>query len=279
MLQPNPKIVLLVVAHFVGLTVLAFLSESDLSDWRDHAAFILSASQFSLLTIFVGFGPEPLSRRIGYGVAGLLLILVLSAPFSSVASMTWSINRVARCVAGCAVLSFVRYRTTRIAHESAEGTENLGRFQFRLWQLLATGMATTVVVWVGQRVHGFFDRPMESILASQFLFVASNLIFFAVGLIYSLTIAFVSLWATLAVKRPIVPIFFAIAIACAISPLWPFLSQQRADSYTIQAMVTGCQTAIVIASLLVVRLCGYRMVRAHDDSKDDPSIVSDVPVP
>ncbi len=282
---PPTRFRLLVTAHVLGsLTIVAaaFVAPGIGTTWIEHAWFIVTASQFSLLAIWTGFGGGSTRRRFACAALAVFVLILGSAGVvaATAIAMNWSIvvvdwyswlalsgfNRVGRFFLVCVILLFVRSRIMRIGLVESDGaTAAAYRLQYRLWHLMAVTVVAAIIVVAGQNIHKFFGQGIESIHSDPISFVVYNLMFLIVGLIYSLTIVFLALWATLGVQRPLLSIGAALLLAGMLSPIWPFLSRQATVGFALQVMVTSYQTLLVIASLLVVRSSGYRLI-SHNDA-------------
>ena len=245
-------------------------------------AFVVTASQFSLLAIWLAFGNDPTRVRCAIaGVSAFFLVVARAAVELGPISYTmWgdyyffleqtSFNRLGRFVIVSAILIVVRRKWIRIAMADSGHALQPSHLQFRLRHLMLLTLLAAFAIMIGQRIHTFFGESSRSIFNDPYMFAINNVVFLLVGLVYSLTIVSLSLWAALGHQRPLIPAAAAIVVAAMMSPLWPLLSRQTADGFATQTMVTICQTMLVLASLLVVRTCGYRLMKvdATDQSTE-----------
>lgn len=155
-----------------------------------------------------------------------------------------------------------------------------GRFKPRLRLALAGGLTDSrSPVQITIRFLFCFTAAFAGLL-TVYDFVGKHDSDVAVTFILSFSlgwIGWVAASATLVPKRVVLPALAAIT-ACAPVGAIPhhYLVQQGGrEPVHVWMALAACQAAITVATLLVVRLCGYRLVPTVDASRESPAAVPD----
>jgi hypothetical protein len=133
-------------------------------------------------------------------------------------------------------------------------------FQFSIGNLLLATALVAVVLGIGRVVRTVADRQWESIVSVAIFPPCFILIELA------------TLWAALGVRRPIprlavlVPTAFAVG-AIAASYL-PVPTARESWLFFIWPIIVAIQASITACSLLVIRSCGFRLVRGDCNAVD-----------
>jgi hypothetical protein len=255
-MNPRRRILWLVVAHIVaGLTgaIAAYFSSPDFL----RAAFVgIVFSQTSLLGIWGGLGTNPWwSRLIGVvvGVSYLGLLLEFD-PFG----LDLETYTVVVLPTTCVVMPLLVVRFFRIALRlDSSPVVSMGRIQFSIRHLMVLTLAVACLLAIGHSVERFairIDETPDGVVWNQLDELVYEWLWPAVlGVLGVLP-----LWFVLATKQPVV---FSVGLvfvgACAGYPVGRFYG----DSKILAMAVTVTEMMAVVVSLLVVRSCGYRLVR------------------
>jgi hypothetical protein len=79
-----------------------------------------------------------------------------------------------------------------------------------------------------------------------------------------------AIWAALGLTRPLQRSLVVLALALSLGVLFSFGVNENWKTYVFIATITVLQAVIVLGSLLVVRSCGYRLVRRPMSRPDRP---------
>ena len=84
------------------------------------------------------------------------------------------------------------------------------------------------------------------------------------------TLGLAAVWAALGLARPQLRCLFVLTLSVVIGALLPYAIENRWETYVYLISITFFQILIFIGSLLVVRSCGFRLVRRKDASFQSP---------
>ena len=250
--KPRRKVLWLVVVHVVvGVTGAVVLSGNRELQAPQALLVGLLCGQISLLSIWVGFGPNRWYVRIGGLVAGVGYLTI----FGGLMSQDWSPRSL---ISGLAVwgstfglaaglLLIARWFRVRI-NLTTDHTTASSRTQFSIRDLMLLTFVVACLFaiwrWVGGNGAGQWPIPENWMLLGPFVLI---------GLIY------VSL---LGVKRPLPSCMILLAIAAGgeiCHARW--MSFPSEEFRTLWTTIAVTEAVILTISLLVVRSCGYRLVR------------------
>ena len=97
-----------------------------------------------------------------------------------------------------------------------------------------------------------------------------GLCFVAVGL--------AAVWAALGLTRPLWRSLAVLALASSLGVLFAYGINEGWESYVYVISIMALQAAVVLGTLLVVRSCGYRLVRqpvSHSDRPGEPGLADE----
>jgi hypothetical protein len=243
--HPRWRILGLIVVHIiVGLMGADIAYASRRGPTLYAAAFIgLIFSQTSLLGICGSLGESQLWRRfiavaVGIGYLSLLLGIGMEESYSVAFSLV------------VAATSFVAMplliaRAMQIGiHLNRSPTEPLRRLQFSIRHLLVLMIVVACVISVGKVLQNYLDDMETFVLLLSLAFSSS-----VVGVL--------PVWCVLGTNgRILYRIGLLVLGACP-----GFCLGLMFDSVFYLTSVMVIETAAVVVSLLVVRSCGYRLVR------------------
>jgi hypothetical protein len=203
--------------------------------------------QTSLLGIWAGLGRNPWWIRLpgaaaGIVYLGLLLDLCLGQPYRDN-----HIIVLLTTVLIVGVLLAVRCFRVRICLTTMVATA-VPRFQFSIRQLLILTTAVACILslekWLGWQLFSVVET---------FLLAMIGCLLAAVGLI--------SVWPVLGTRQPILPSTIAVGIAAGLGFGLTKLSAHAAGMTAVWITIPSVEALSLVASLLVVRSCGYRLTR------------------
>ena len=122
------------------------------------------------------------------------------------------------------------------------------RFQFTIRQLLILTFAVACLVSLGKWLGPDLVNVTEPFLAALI-----GLVLGAVGLL--------PVWPVLGTRQPILPSMIAVGIAAGLGFGLASLFPPLAGLAAFWTTITSVEALSLVASLLVVRSCGYRLVR------------------
>ena len=235
------RIVWLIVVHIVvGLTgafVTYFAGPFSQPSLLATVFVCLVSSQTSLLGIWGGLGTSPWWKRlIGVLVGISYLVPLLGIGIHEVNSKTFIVVVVATsCV--LTPLLIVRFFGV-VIHLGSSSVAPVGHIQFSIRHLMILTFVIACLISIGKLV-----QPLLFLL----------LIALTLGVVGVLPV-----WFVLATKRPILYSIGLVAVgACA----GYCLGRWALGEEEIWTTATATETLAVAISLLVVRSCGYRLVR------------------
>jgi hypothetical protein len=257
--NPRRRIFWLVVGHVViGLigALAAYLPDSDYSARR--AAFVgLVFSQTSLLGIWGGLGSGPAWRRgIGVVVGVCYLSLQLGVSFSELDRITFLWGGAATTISALPLLLVRLFGAAIRLDSSAAGS--VERLQFSIGHLLTLTFVVACLISIRNCVEPYAIEIIETpdaVIIDYFdeavcswLFPAA--VFGVLGIL--------PVWSVLATKQLVLSCVGLLA-AGVCAGYW--LGRFHEDPPSLWMPVTIPEVVTVAVSLLVVRSCGYRLLR------------------
>ena len=251
-MSPKLKIGLLVAGHFIGQ--LAFASSIYYDGPHSLAPiiglFALVLAEAGLLGIWAALGTNQPAWR-------LLVVLAATAYLCALISAALKVDNLDKLVSAFLVVELPttaiflvliglqhRLRFGQLASAS-EG------FQFSIRQLLvATGIAAGLLA---------LGRGLGHLPTNWHITV-----FFATVVPYVVAVELATLWGALGVGRPLPRLLVVLPMAFVVGTMPPFfLDNPHPDrtDFIAWSSFMGLQATILAASLLVVRSCGWRLVR------------------
>jgi hypothetical protein len=256
--NPRRRILWLVVGHVMVGPMIAFVT--CLAGWYPtvwRAAFIgVLFSQTSLLGIWVSLGASSWWRKL-IGVVVGVSYLGLLLEFDPV-DLDLETYTVVVLPTTCVVMPLLVVRFFRIALRlDSSPAGSMGRIQFSIRHLMILTLAVACLLAIGQSVERFAIRLDETLFGAA-LNQLDELVYEWLLPAVLGVLGVLPLWFVLATKQPVV---FSVGLvfvgACAGYPVGRFYG----DPKIIAMAVTATEMMAVVVSLLVVRSCGYRLVR------------------
>jgi ABC-type multidrug transport system fused ATPase/permease subunit len=244
---PRPRILWLVLAHIVvGLTG-AFVAYPLRGPTLRGPAFVgIVFSQTSLLGIWGGLGTNPWwSRLIGVVVGVGSLGLLLGVGVDELAWENYFIVSVGTALI-TGVLLVVRCFRVCICVATVEQAAAY-RMQFTIRQLLVLTFAVACLVSLGKW------------LAPHLMNVTEPLLLTLIGLVFA-TVGLLSVWPALGARHPVLPSLIVIVVAAGVGFCFAQLTPMSGMA-SLWMTVTSIEALVLVPSLLVVRSCGYRLMR------------------
>ena len=236
----------LVVGHaalgLVGVCV-AYLAGS--TPTLRGAAFVgLVFGQTSLLGIWGGLGTRSWRTRLIGVVTGVIcLVILLGIGIHEVNSWTFTLVVVAT---SCVLMPLLIVRCCRVViHLDSSTASAGGRIQFSIRHLMILTFVVACLVSIGKLVQPHLSRGHVSF---QVLLLALS--FGIVGVL--------PVWFTLATKRPTLYGLGLVAVGAGAGYCYGWCVFRDEKIWTT---ATATEAVAVVVSLLVVRSCGYRLVR------------------
>ncbi len=237
----------LVMAHVVVGFVGALLVKSAGSDfgWAIGACVASWFGQASLLGIWLGLGKRPHITRV-MSVALGVIILYLSM---GLASGDWSGEIVIVLGVSIAFVStpLLLARCFRIAIQvDSSPTTLASRLRFSIRHLLILTLVVACAITLGRIV--LQDNPQRQFMLGLMTY----------GTIFQM-MGVVPVWLILATKQPVLHGLGLVTISACAGYTLGWMVDLPIRVQTMVILAAG--TSVVVISLLVVRLCGYRLVR------------------
>ena len=242
--NPHRWIVWLVVAHVVvGLVGAAYLAESS-KTLRSTTFLGIVLSQTSLLGIWGGLGSSPWWKRVIGVVVGVgYLALLLGVGISDLSLRMFLVVVLATAFVATPLL-VVRFFKVAVQLVPAP-VAAVGGIQFSIRHLMILTFVVACLMTIAEWVQPYLPHGE--------MFYRSLLIGVTFGLVGVLPVCFI-----LAMRRPLLYSVGLVAVgACA----GYCLARIGDDNVGIWMTATGTEATAAVASLLVVRSCGYRLVR------------------
>ena len=242
-MNPRRRVLWLAMAHIlIGLTGASVANLSGGPTLRGAAFIGLVFSQTSLLGIWGSLGAGPWWRRMIGVVVGLgyLSLLLGFGTFESRLKMACVVVLATTLVA----IPLLMVRFLRVAiHLDSLPVVSARRLQFSIRDLMILTFVVACLTTIGKWAEPHL--PHGRILIEFLLF---GVTFGVVGVL--------PVWFVLATKQPMLYSVGLIAVgACAGYCL------ARANHIGIWMTATATEALVVVVSLLVVRSCGYRLMR------------------
>ena len=242
--NPRRRLLWLVVAHVVVGLMGAFVSNlAGRSPTLRGVLFLgLVFSQTSLLGIWGGLGSSPWwGRLIGVVVGVGYLVPLLGFGISERNPATFFVVALATTFVAMPLL-FVRFFKVAVLLDFSPA---VGRIQFSIRHLMVLTFVVACLITIGKWVQ---PHLLHGERVFQLLLFAAT--FSVVGVL--------PVWFVLATKQPVLYSVGLVAVgACAGYCLARFFH----DDASIWMTATVTEAMAVVISLLVVRSCGYRLVR------------------
>jgi hypothetical protein len=246
-LQARRGVLWLVVAH-VAVGFVAALLVDTAGSKPGYASLAFGSfwfGQASLLGIWLGLGTGPhITRVLGValGITFIWLSIALgSGDWSAISLMVLGVG----IVSVSPPLLVARYFRIVIQVDSSP-TTLASRLRFSIRHLLILTFMVACAITLGRIV--LQDSPQRDFLLGLMIY----------GTIFQLT-GFVPVWLILATKRPVTYGVGLVAISACVGYSLGWNVNPPASVSIMTALATG--TSVVVVSLLVVRLCGFRLVR------------------
>jgi len=252
------KIGVLVACHALATPAVAWLSVgSHWPSWSSFALTVVQEAQITLLAIWLVLGTAKIHWRI--------LSVVLGLGAESVIDFCWLWSGYGLQVTGLAGAYLVGYCSEMLAASIAltcirsrfqlrqvdPDSSNAPAFQFSIQHLMLLTFVVSVLLGLARFIRfRSFDYTQTS------PFTLENLTALTEDAVPAALITSVVVWATLAPGRPHLRIALAIMFAGCMG-MWRSYSEVSGHW---QASIAPVQATIAIASLLVIRSAGWRLV-------------------
>jgi hypothetical protein len=240
------RIIWLVVRHAaLGLAGVWVAKLAGSSPSPPVAAFVgLVFGQSSLLGIWGGLGACSWRERlIGVVTGGLCLFLMLGIGINEMNFWTFSLIGMAM---SCVLMPLLIVRCSRVVIDlDSSSVAAAGRIQFTIRHLMILTFVIACLISLAKLVQPHVSRGD--------LFIRILLLAVLFGIVGVLPV-----WFTLATKRPSLYGLGLVAVGAGAGYCygWKVFGDEK-----IWATATATEAVTVIVSLLVVRSCGYRLVR------------------
>ena len=250
--NPRRRILWLVVAHtVVGLIGMCFAARFP--SLRAAAFFGIVNSQASLLGIWGSLGSGPWCWRLTGVVVGVgYLCLLLEAGISE-SSVAMFLLLAPSTTFVMMPLLIVRFLRVGVRPDSSLVTSK-GRIQFSIRHLMILTFVVACLTTIGKWVQP--DIP-QGVMFFRWLSIIVTF-----GLVGVLPV-----WFVLATKQPMLFGVVLVAVAACAGYCLGWILYE----FGFGIVATTTQATAVVASLLIVRSCGYRLVRLGPSSTADQS--------
>ena len=259
MISSKTKIGLLVAAHVVATPALAWLSVGSYHTTLSECAFdALEAAQITLLAIWLGLGTTKLRWRVLFAILGVCAESVIDFFWYWIGfgfeatgyAGVWFVGLCEDLLAASIILGCVRrrFQLRKVDPKPSQKPP----IQFSLWHLMLLIFLVSVLLGLA-RVIRF--RSNDSYTLDD-LFTLDYLIASMQDAIAAVLTSSVIVWATMALGRPHLRVILAIVFA-----FWIGWWQSYGEEGVFWAAFHEPGKAVIaIASLLVFRSCGWRLV-------------------
>ena len=237
----------LVIAH-VAVGFIASLSMNTAGSKSELASLAFGGvwfGQASLLGIWLGLGTSPHITR----VLGVALGVTVNSVSTELGSGGWSADSLMIFGVTITLVStplLVAHYFRIVIQVDSSPTTLASRLRFSIRHLLVLTFMVACAITLGRIV--LLDH-------SQRQFVLGLL---ALGTLFQLT-GFVPAWLILATRRPVPYGIGLVAISAGVGFSIGWIDEPPASVSLMTVLATG--SSVVVTSLLVVRHCGYRLVR------------------
>jgi hypothetical protein len=212
--------------------------------------------QASVLGVWLGLG----TTRHWMRLAGSVLGVVVICRFSKIASGDLEINSLGFLLVATAFVAtplLISRSFYTMIHMDWPSANRTTRLQFSILHLLMVTFLVACVVTLGKVVPHFFVNPHRQVI---FGVADYAVLYVAVGAIVTGVAGIIPAWLILATKRPVLYGIGLVAIpACLGYCLSWIINSPKASGVVLIVLTTPA--LVVVVSLLVVRSCGYRLVR------------------
>ena len=235
--------------HVVGGLIPAFVAYVAGPGPSLRGAFFIGIvfSQASLLGIWTGLGSSPWWRRLLGVVLGIgYLGVLLGVCFSRLDSGTFLVVAVATTFMTTLLMLIMRLLKVAI-HLGSLPVASTGRIQFSIRQLMILTFVVACLITIGKWVQPYFTH-------GEILFPV-----LLMAVMFGLVGVF-PVWFVLATKQPLLYSVGLVAVGACAGYCFARIST-AAGNEGIWMTVMATEAMAVVVSLLVVRSCGYRLVR------------------
>jgi len=254
------KIGLLVAGHVVA-GLLPVLIEHDSADKPSPTfigLFALAFAQAGLLGIWGALGTTRPSWRLLAAIATTGCLCALAITAEGVWHVGYLAVELSLDIALPAVVVFLTLNILRLSryrlHFAQSSSSSLRSDQFTIRHLLLATAAVAVVFAIGREARTISHADLIETVRLEVTYVTITLI----------AIDFSIFWGTLAVNRPMprLAIILPSAFVAGMIPTY-FLEFTGSDwkDHVTWSCIMGFQAAIMAVSFLVIRSCGWRLLR------------------
>ncbi|MEX0711475.1 MAG: hypothetical protein WD278_03950 [Pirellulales bacterium] len=241
------------------------------------AAMGLAAAQLSLLGIWIGLARASLRRRLGVAVLAIcgatsLMTIAFAAYFQALhpsyrlglmdAFLFWppfAISNTGKFAGAAAAVLFLPLWRVQLHQARDLGPSPPGSgFRFSILHVMLLTLVVGLFLAVGQHIRGFFGTGLQGEFSSSF-YLLLQFTGAPAGVAQAAALALLAMWASLAADRPHWRVAAALALSLVVGLAAPFLLASSRGEFIFSILYATVHTAIVVASLLVVRSCGYRL--------------------
>lgn len=256
--NPHRRIFWLVVVHVMVGLIGAFVAYFPGPDLVRRAALVgIVFSQTSLLGIWGSFGSGPAWRRvIGVAVGVAYLGLQLGVSFSELDRITF-LWVVAATTISALPLLLVRLLGVAIRLDSS-GAGSVERFQFSIGHLLTLTFVVACLISIRNCVEPYAIEIIETPDGVVFDYFDEAVYYWLFPASVVGVLGILPVWFVLATKQLVLSCVGLLA-AGVCAGYW--LGRFHDDSPSLWMLATITEAVAVVVSLLVVRSCGYRLVR------------------
>jgi hypothetical protein len=263
MISSKTKIGLLVSIHVVAGLLLAWAARRNTGPTMQAVGlFALVFAEAGLIGFWGGLKSTRLVWRLPAVLVATLYLWAVCAVATLDASDHLALVIIALTVVPIlVVLSGLRHSRRRLRLTDLAGASPVSEgFQFSISHLLLATAIVALVLGIGRGIRTINNRQSDIVVVAVFppCFVMVEL---------------ATLWAALGIGRPTPRLAVVVPTAFIVGAIPVFYVPGRADPSISELIVwpaiIGLQSIITACSLLVVRFCGYRLVRG-DRNEVDP---------
>lgn len=236
------------------------------------AAMCLVSAQLSLAAVWFGLAPSGRRRRLGVAVLAVCgsTLLMTIALGNYLASHGAGVDRFdgwprfavfnsAKFVVLAATVGGLRLWRVELQQASDLGPSPPGSgFRFSILHMMLLTLVVALFLAVGQHIRGLFGTSLQA-LPGPLAYLLLQCINVVVGVLQAAAVALLALWASLAADRPHWRVAAALVLSVGVGLAAPFVFAGPLGHYVVGILYAAAHVAIVVASLLVVRSCGYRL--------------------
>ncbi|HWB09097.1 MAG TPA: hypothetical protein VG826_07735 [Pirellulales bacterium] len=263
-IRPSRLFIILAGSHLAVGGTLTLLAREFYDDVELLIVLLvgLVVAQAGLVSLWAVFSADRrLFRWLGASSAGLLLIgelVTAGRSWHDATQIFWAVIWVLAPLFLVVLLALLlRRRNVRCTSPReipiAASREGI---QFSIAHILSLTFAVAVLLTVARALHGTND--LESV-------VSAALVAVLIGVLFAVqTIS--CLWATLGLGRWLWRLLLPLSLAAVGAGLLLYAGGDAADRFATLIGLTEGQTIVVIATLIAVRLAGYRLIRQPRNS-------------